>query len=110
MKKAINVEIGARVRKCREALGYSREALSEKADLATSFIGAIELGSGSFTAETLIKLCRALGVSADMILFGEDDHGDLSNVTAMLSCVDSKYIPELENLLGAYIRTITLSK
>lgn len=110
MKKAINVEIGARVRKCRERLGYSREVLSERADLATSFISSIELGSASFTVETLIKLCRALGVSADLILFGQENHGDLSNVNAMLSGLDAKYLPELEALLGAYIRSLTLSK
>ncbi|CAN4043204.1 hypothetical protein BBBGCB_BBBGCB_11455, partial [Dysosmobacter welbionis] len=70
LKKQLNVEIGGRIRKTREALGYSREALAEKADLATSFIGTIELGTGSFTAESLIKLCHALGTSADYILFG----------------------------------------
>ena len=64
MKKQLNVEIGGRIRKCRETLGYSRETLAEKAELANSFIGTIELGSGSFTAESLIKLCRALGTSA----------------------------------------------
>ena len=110
MKKAINIEIGARVRKCRELLGYSREALSERADLANSFIGSIELGTASFTAETLTKLCHALGVSADFILFGEKNYGDLTNINAMLSGLDEKYIPELEALLGAYIRTITLSR
>ena len=77
MKKQLNVEIGGRIRKTREALGYSRETLAEKADLASSFIGTIELGAGSFTAETLIKLCRALGTSADYILFGREEQGDL---------------------------------
>ena len=109
MKKEINIEIGARVRRCRESLGYSREVLSERADLATSFIGSIELGSASFTAETLVKLCRALNVSADLILFGQERSGDFSNVQAMLSGMDEKYIPELESLLAAYIRTITLA-
>ena len=53
MKKQFNVEVGGRIRKAREALGYSREALAEKADLASSFLGTIELGTGSFTAETM---------------------------------------------------------
>ena len=64
MKKQFNVEVGGRIRKAREALGYSREALAEKADLASSFLGTIELGTGSFTAETMSKLCNALGVSS----------------------------------------------
>jgi len=60
LKKQFNVEVGGRIRKAREALGYSREALAEKADLASSFLGTIELGTGSFTAETMRMLLAYL--------------------------------------------------
>lgn len=110
MKKQLNVEIGGRIRKSREALGYSRGALAEKADLATSFIGTIELGTGSFTAETLIKLCRTLGVSADYILFGNEQQGDLSAINAMLSGLDVSYLPYVEEILSAYIKSIIQTK
>lgn len=110
MKKQLNVEIGGRIRRCREALGYSRETLAEKADLANSFIGTIELGTGSFTAESLIKLCKALGVSADYILFGNEQKPDLSTINAMLSGLDPAYIPYVEELLSAYMKSITHAK
>lgn len=109
MKKQLNVEIGARIRKCRETLGYSRETLAEKAELASSFLGTIELGSGSFTAESLIKLCRALGTSADYILFGTEKQGDLTAINAMLSGLSPEYIPYVEELLAAYMKSIQLS-
>ena len=109
MKKQLNVEIGGRIRKCRETLGYSRETLAEKAELASSFIGTIELGSGSFTAESLIKLCRALGTSADYILFGTEEKGNLSAINAMLSGLPQEYIPYVEELLAAYVKSIRLS-
>lgn len=110
MKKQLNVTIGGRVRRCREALGYSRETLAEKADLAASFIGTIELGTGSFTAETLIKLCKALGVSADYILFGTEQQSDLSTINAMLSGLDASYLPYVKELLSAYVKSIIKSK
>lgn len=110
MKKQLNVTTGGRVRRCREALSYSRETLAEKADLAASFIGTIELGTGSFTAETLIKLCKALGVSADYILFGTEQQGDLSTINAMLSGLDASYLPYVEELLSAYVKSIIKSK
>ena len=110
MKKIRNVEIGGRIRKCRESLNYSREALAEKANLASSFLGTIELGTGSFTAESLIKLCKALGVSADYILFGKEEQGDLSQINAMLSGLDPEYIPFVEQLLSVYIQSIYVSK
>lgn len=108
MKKQLNVEIGARIRKCRETLGYSRETLAEKSELASSFLGTIELGSGSFTAESLIKLCRALGVSADYILFGIEEQGNLTAINAMLSGLSPEYIPYVEELLAAYVKSIQL--
>lgn len=102
------MEIGSRVRKSRERLGYSRETLAEKSQLATSFVGSIELGTGSFSAESLIKLCRALSVSADYILFGKEQASDLSEVDSMLSGLDPKYLPQLQELLSAYLKTIAL--
>ena len=105
LKKQLNVEIGGRIRKCRD----SREALAEKAELASSFIGTIELGSGSFTAESLIKLCRALGTSADYILFGIEEQGNLTAINAMLSGLSPEYIPHVEELLAAYVKSIQLS-
>lgn len=110
MKKQLNVEIGRRVRKSREALGYSREALAEKADLANSFLGNIELGSSSFTAESLVKLCSALGVSSDYILFGKEEQGDFSTINAMLSGLDAEYLPYVEEMLRSYIKAITIVK
>ncbi len=104
----MNIEIGSRVRKSRERLGYSREALAEKAELATSFIGSIELGTGSFSAESLIKLCKTLSVSADYILFGLEQPTDLSEIASMLSGLDPKYLPQLQELLSAYLKTIAL--
>ena len=109
LKKQLNIEIGGRVRKCREALGYSRKTLAENADLANSFLDTIEHGSGSFTAESLIKLCRALHVSADYILFGTEEENDLSTIDAMLSGLRPEYIPYVERLLGTYIESINLS-
>lgn len=110
MKKQLNIEIGGWIRKCRENLGYSRETLAEKADLASSFLGTIELGAGSFTAESLVKICHALGVSADYVLFGKEKQGDLSNVNAMLSGLDPEYIPYVEEMLRSYIKAITSVK
>ena len=68
------------------------------------------MGAGSFTAESLVKICHALGVSADYILFGKEKQGDLSNVNAMLSGLDPEYIPYVEEMLRSYIKAITSVK
>ena len=107
LKKQLDREIGGRIRRCREALGYSREDFAEKADLAVSFLGKIELGTASFTAEPFVKICRALGVSADYILFGKEEQTDLSTINALLSGLDPSDLPYVEEMIRSYIRAVT---
>lgn len=110
LKKERNVEIGGRVRKCRESLGYSRESLAEQAELAVSFLSSIELGMGSFSVETLAKLCRTLEVSADFILFGREEELHLDRIRFMLSTVEERYLPHIEAALSAHIQSIRLAE
>lgn len=90
MKKEIDAEIGLRVRRQREALGYSREKLAESSGLAVSFLASIERGKCDFTVTTLKKLCTALGVSSDILLFGQEPGKEAGEVAAMLSGLSPK--------------------
>ena len=44
------------------------------------------------------------------LLFGTEQATDISDITDMLSGLDGKYIPKLKELLGAYLKTITLAE
>lgn len=103
-------EIGARIRKQREALGYSRENLAELADISNSFLADIERGERGFSVAYLGKLSSVLCMSADYILFGKEQAANLNSVTDMLSGLDEKYVPQLEELLRAYLKTITVAE
>ncbi|MCM1230859.1 MAG: helix-turn-helix transcriptional regulator [Ruminococcus flavefaciens] len=75
--KTINYkEMGRRIRRQREALGYTREQLAEKLDVSTKFCSDIELGVKGVSIQTLAKLTDLLNLSADYILFGEYAQGD----------------------------------
>lgn len=71
-QKKLNKEIGDRIRGQREFLEYTREELSEMADISTQFLADIEVGRKSMTAATIMKLSKALRVSSDYLLFGEE--------------------------------------
>ena len=69
--KAIDYkEMGLRIRKQRELLGYSREQLAEELDVSTKFCADIELGIKGISIQTLAKLSDLLCMDADFILFG----------------------------------------
>jgi len=75
--KTINYhEMGSRIRKQRELLGYTREQLAEKLDVSTKFCSDIELGVKDVSIQTLAKLTELLHLSADYILFGECIQGN----------------------------------
>ena len=70
----------------------------------------IQRGDRGFSVALLGRLSRVLGLSADYILFGTEQTTDISDITDMLSGLDGKYIPKLKELLGAYLKTITLAE
>lgn len=103
-------EIGIRIRSQRETLGYSREKLAELSEISNSFLSDIERGERGFSVALLARISKVLGLSADYILFGREQAADLSPITDMLSGLDEKYISELQELLGAYLKTITIAE
>lgn len=65
-------DIGLRVRTLREANEYTRDAFAEKIDISTKFLYEIEMGKKGFSAETLYKISKALCVSNDYLLTGNE--------------------------------------
>ena len=64
-----DIDIGERLRGVRENMHMTREEFSEKIDITDSFLGQIERGERSLSNNTLVKIVKFTGVSADYILF-----------------------------------------
>ena len=77
-KKSLNIEVGRRIREIREYQHFTREQLSEKANISIQFLSDIENGYKSMTALTIINLAKALNISTDYILLGKSS-SDNSN-------------------------------
>ena len=87
-KKEINIQIGEQVRLAREQAKLTQEALAEKIEVSPQYISDLERGVVGVALPTLKKLCCALGVASDQILFGTQaqDRGIiLSNVSKTLT-------------------------
>lgn len=98
--QTINVEIGKRVRKLRESQKLSREKLAEAAGISAQFLADIEYGKKGMTTTTLYKLCLALGVSADLLVFGDTTDTELSEDRLQnISVEKRKTIKQILNLM-----------
>ena len=60
--------IGKNIRKYRIAKKLSQQALAEKVDLSTTYIGMVERGEKTLSLEAFIAVVNALEVTADMLL------------------------------------------
>lgn len=66
--------IGKRIRDIREEQSLSREQVAEKANISSQFLADIETNKKGMTVTTLKKLCDALQVSADSIVYGIENN------------------------------------
>jgi transcriptional regulator with XRE-family HTH domain len=64
--------MGERVRQRRTELGLRQDDLARKAGISKSFLSDLENGKRSIGAETLLDLGRAMDVSLDYLMTGED--------------------------------------
>lgn len=106
MKKELDIMIGQRVRIKREERKLSREKLAECIDISPQFLAQIEFGRRGMSSATLYKICSALGTSADFIVLGKDGTNDLTTLYKMLSNLDAKYLPYVEELVKTFILAI----
>ena len=100
----IDKQIGMRIRKQRELLGYTREALAEKLDVSTKFCSDIEIGTKGMSVETLCKLSRILLLSTDYILFGKTDSSPDDELLNLLKLCDKEKSGYLKNIIRNFIQ------
>ncbi|PYP90834.1 MAG: hypothetical protein DMG65_10010 [Candidatus Angelobacter sp. Gp1-AA117] len=63
--------LGDRIREVREERGWTLEKLAEKTGLSRSFLSEVENNKATPSAESVLKISNALGVSLDYLLKGE---------------------------------------
>lgn len=81
-KKTLNIQIGARIKAARESERYTQAQLAEIIDISPQFVSDMERGVVGISFETLIKICRALHVSADWLLLGSTDYSPSLEIIA----------------------------
>ena len=100
----VDKEIGIRIRKQRELLGYTRENLAERLNVSPKFCSDIEIGAKGMSIDTLCKLSKELMVSTDYILFGKanaEADEEFLNLISLCSKEDSIY---LKNIMRNFVQ------
>jgi transcriptional regulator with XRE-family HTH domain len=66
----ILLAFGGNVRRHREEKGFSQEVLAEKADLDRTYISDIERGTRNPGVKNVVRLAKALGLTASSLMEG----------------------------------------
>lgn len=101
------VIMGERIKKQRLLNGYSREKLAEMADITPRFCYDLELGLKNMSVNTQCKLCDALHVSVDYILYGSPASAEnLDSIMGVISLCPANKREHLEQIISHYVQAV----
>ena len=100
------LDIGNRIRRQREFLGFTRESLSEQLSVSVNFCRDIEIGAKGMSIQTLAKLSNILMLSLDYILFGKTVNSDIEPLILMLNSCKPEKRKYVEDILKLFLLAI----
>lgn len=101
--------LGQRIREARQAKGYTRQALAEKAGTGEVYLGEIERGLKMPSLNTFIRIVEALDISADYLLRDKLTSGKeyiFDEITQKLQHLTPKQRKTAADILDAYIKNL----
>ena len=93
------IEIGKRITERRKKLGMTQETLAEKGDLTPQFVSYAESGKRAMRPENVIKLAKALEVSAGYLLTGDIVDKDMLILSDKLRTLSPEMLRIVENII-----------
>lgn len=99
-----HIEMGRRIMQRRKQMNLSQEELSELADVSPQLMSTAERGAKAIRPENLLKISKALGVSADYLLSGEIIDRDFDNISAKIKNLSPDQIRRIERIIDECIR------
>ena len=102
----LNIEVGARITELRKQRGYTREKLSELADVSVQFLADIEKGRKSMTVATLKRVAAALLVPTDYIVNGTTGNSDNDGIVSILNTLSDKNKKQVEKILTVFAESV----
>lgn len=100
-------QIGKRLYDRRKQLRMTQDELAELADVTSQTISTAELGKKAMRADTIIRVCNALDISADYLLFGSISTEDLSILHKKVALLSPAQYRHLEDVIDSFIAVAT---
>ncbi|MCL2083566.1 MAG: helix-turn-helix domain-containing protein [Oscillospiraceae bacterium] len=96
-------KIGSRIASRRKQLGLTQEQAAEKAGLSHQFFACVERGLKNIRAESIVKISKAMDISADYILTGISSDIDRSHIMSLMEPLTETQLKCLEEIVRNYL-------
>lgn len=106
-KKEINVQIGEQIKAARERVGMTQEKLAERIEVSPQYLSDLERGVVGVSISTLKKICFALGVSSDQIIFGKTNGCDFAPALEKCRSLSKEQFAILCEIIEKYVMAVT---
>ena len=99
-------EMGQRILERRPQINLTQETFPNLPHLTSQPISYAELGQKAMRPETMLKICEALGISADYLLRGKILEADTSLLQQKISTLTPSQYRHLEQIIDSFIAAI----
>ena len=99
-------QVGPRIRRQREFMGYTREQFAELIGVTPKFCSDIELGLKGMSIPTLLRIASVLKLSTDYILSGTGEEPDTTPISQMLQQCTPAQRHYAEEILKNYLMAL----
>lgn len=100
-------QMGARIFTRRKQLRLTQEELAEVSDVTPQTISTAELGKKALRPENIAKICSALDISADYLLYGRVTAEDHSLMMKKISGLTPSQYRHLEDIVNSYLSAVS---
>lgn len=108
-KKDINIEVGARIKRAREAAGLTQDRFAELIGMGTKNVSAIERGAVGVSLLSLQKICQILSISSDDILFERKPENAVQTLASRLGRLSAKRFAVAGDIFNKLLEAFALS-
>ncbi len=99
-------QMGMRILSRRKQLRLTQEELAEASSVTPQTISTAELGKKALRPENIVKICSALDISADYLLYGRVTVEDHSLMMKKISGLTPSQYRHLEDIVNSYLSAI----
>ena len=109
-RKDLNVLVGANIKREREKAGFTQDQFSELLGIGSKSLSSIERGVVGVSLTTLLKICDALHISANALLYEQAQKNDADSITMQLQRLSPEQFQIASDVITNLIKAFSLDK